>query len=313
MDRGTGVVARRSGLRRHTLPDLVEGFSCTHLEVDIDEAGDIGDAGVDLNGRDSISSSQHDGFGDVGEIRTGSDADDEVVVNVLLGVEFRDGVLGKHLFEQHNIGSHHLPALAERRNFDRRIVLNGIDKVASGAHKSMHVAMNFNDVLGTGEGVKAVDVLSEDPEVIEVFFHLGQHLMPAIEFGLSCTSLDLSHVFPGDFRLGSEDGATERFLDRNPVFGILVVVESANSSVNGKPRVGRDPGACDYEHFLGIGKQIGNLFELGLNGVIVFSGHGRVLLAVGRGAVQYGLETSRRIDGNGFSTRRPAGFPGTVA
>ena len=121
--------------------------------------------------------------------------------------------------------------------------------------------MNLDNVFRARKAMEPIDVLRQNPEVIKVAFHLSQHLMPAVEPSIASPRLDLCHVFPSHLGSRTENGSTQSFFDRNPVFGILIVVKPANTAIDRQPRISRDSRPSDHENLVRIAQQLNDLVD----------------------------------------------------
>lgn len=109
------------------------------------------------------------------------------------------------------------------------------------------LSVDFDEVLGAGEAVVAVDVLGEDPGVGFLFFDAGEDFVSAVGLGVADGLEDLPEVFPGDIGLGFEEVVAQGEFDGDPFIGGFIFVESADAAVGGEAGVGGESGAGDEE------------------------------------------------------------------
>ena len=125
--------------------------------------------------------SHPDRLDDVLEEAARADAEDHVKARCQLVPEPGQLLRGEFFPEENDGGADDAAAIvAPRGNWQFGVVWRRGPTAAPGALKIMKVPMHIQDVLGAGPLVQAVNILSEDPDGVEVLVHLRDDAMAAV-------------------------------------------------------------------------------------------------------------------------------------
>jgi hypothetical protein len=106
------------------------------------------------------------------------------------------------------------------------------------ANKIMEVAVDFQNVLCPSLMMQPVDVLGKCPNPLEARFHFGDDLVGTVELCSSAALFNLAEIFPGQFGPSPKHFARQNVFNRKTLFGMLVVVETANSTIRRQAGIG---------------------------------------------------------------------------
>lgn len=110
--------------------------------------------------------------------------------------------------------------------------------------------------------MEAVHILGEHPAALEAALHEGQELVGTIEACTAAGILEPVQVLPGELGLAPEGARRQDLLNGQVAFCVLDVVEPADASVGGEPRLRGDARARDEQDAASTRKNGDGTFEL---------------------------------------------------
>jgi hypothetical protein len=104
--------------------------------------------------------------------------------------------------------------------------------------------------------VEPVDILGKHTYTREYLFGKGYHFVGTIVSGPTAPLFDLTKVFPGNIRPGTQRFSRQSIFYRNPILRILPVIQSAYPAIRRKARIRGYPGPGNEQYTAGASHRL---------------------------------------------------------
>ena len=116
------------------ITDCSQTDYCARRQRVIDEAGDMGVAGIDLDGGNATLTGLHHRAGDIGKDTGGADAEHQIKALIQFGIEVLDRSGGQGFAKQHDPWPHQrLTTRTSRGDFQTTVIRHSSGVIAAGA------------------------------------------------------------------------------------------------------------------------------------------------------------------------------------